>query len=87
LHRSQYQCEPALGQISLDLLPQEGRIAIHERLVLLDRDMRRQVAQRERFLHLEAEISPQSALARAVAEGVLGQFLQGPGLIDVDACG
>jgi hypothetical protein len=42
---SHHQVDPPLGDIGVGPLLQDGRIAVHERLVLVDRDVGRQVAQ------------------------------------------
>jgi len=68
---SHHQVDPPLGDISVDLRLEDGRIGVHERLVLVDRDMGDQVAQRQRFVRLKAEILAQPALPLLIAEGVL----------------
>jgi hypothetical protein len=84
---SQDQCEPPLGAIGVDRLPQDGRIGVHERLILLSRDMGSQVARGQPLVRFEAQVMAQPALALGIAKGGLGQFLQLPGLVLGEAGG
>jgi hypothetical protein len=57
-HSSQYHTLP-LRDIGLDRLLQGRRIAVHQRLVLVDRDMHRHVTERELLIGLDAKIDAQ----------------------------
>src|SRR5215475_9403374 len=74
-----------LGDIDVARLRQDRLIAVHERLVPVDRDVGRQVPQGQPLVRLEAQVVAQPPLALGIAEGRLRQTLELAGLVGGEA--